>query len=583
MARNPYLLDFRDLVNQKFAEDSDTMSYGEWIRRNTTINRKPFTTKGYEFQDAILDDMSPSVAVIKPSQVGLTECSLRKFAAFVTRNNGTTGIFTLPDEEMFKRISQTRWSPMLKNDKVFNLSAEKPIRSIGLSQINDSFAYFTGMSEGDATSIAADVLFHDELDLSDQEMIALYQSRLQNSQHRITQSFSTPTFEGFGIHALFLASDQKYYQVKCNHCSHWSFPRWTPEFVHLHGLSSDVNDFKNISQSAYDQIDLTRSYVMCPRCHKRLDLGDPSKREWVAKYPGRKSRGYWISPFSTPRLGIDYILDQQVKYQRGDALRRFYNTVLGEPFQDDKARLSEVAIRAVMDNPGVPEMPAKTPVVVGIDVGATCTLVVITGSMAEPHVIEWRLVPEDMLITTLDELAETYNIVGGGIDRYPYTPLSNEIRDRFNGRIFPIEYSSSGADIQAAKDEFGKVSHMRGNRTAILDAVALNVRKKKITFSGFGQQDHIIVQHLRDMVRTENAAGVGQWVKLNGNDHFFHALGYGLFAYRILELPEHTRSRSKDEKFMLATAVVTSTAGNHSGSLLGFPGVRRGPISGSLL
>jgi hypothetical protein len=111
-----------------------------------------------------------------------------------------SGIFTLPNEKMFTRVYNTRLKPLIEQDDIFNPPMDgAPVRRRDTVQIRDSFGYITGCTEGDATSTPADFLMHDELDLSPEEMIALYQSRLQNSEMKVTQKFSTPTFVGFGI------------------------------------------------------------------------------------------------------------------------------------------------------------------------------------------------------------------------------------------------------------------------------------------------------------------------------------------------------------------------------------------------
>ena len=47
-------------------------------------------------------------------------------------------------------------------------------------------------------------------------------------------------------------------------------------------------------------------------------------------------------------------------------------------------------------------------------------------------------------------------------------------------------------------------------------------------------QEDIIIEHLRDMVRDEGEGDKQpEWRKLNGNDHFFHALSYAILAKRI--------------------------------------------------
>jgi hypothetical protein len=507
----------------------------EWVEKNTRLRKRPFSFAGYEFQRQIVDDMHPAMSVIKCSQIGLTEVQLRKFAGFLARNTAVSGIFTLPDDNMFKRVSQTRFGPMVASEPVFNLaSTEKPIRSMALYQINQSFGYFTGNKEGDATSINADLLFHDEVDLSDQEMLALFQSRLQGSDYRITQGFSTPTFEGFGIDAGYKASDQHEYMVRCTRCNHHNIPAFTPEFIAIPGLPGDLNDLSEIDHEIAARLDLGASHVRCEKCGARLNMADPALRAWVPRYPGRRGRGYRVTPFATPRLTVEYIVDQLLKYKQRDALRRWYNTVLGEPFNDSNARLSPADIAAVMESERKIE-DALWPVVIGIDVGITCHITMAHLGQSHPVVFEWRQVLADNLLDEVKTILKTYNVIGGCMDRNPYTPLANDIRDLSNGLIVPVEYAGApgAAAVTIVKDELDNLSHIRANRTTMIDTVAGAIRKRKTVFVGYGQHKNIIEQHLRDMVRIEKDEEHAVWQKLTGNDHFFHALAYTFFAMRV--------------------------------------------------
>lgn len=532
---NSYLNDFRSQLRNRFSEDSISMSMSDWVQRNTTYRKKPFSFEGYEFQRQILDDMHPNMAVIKCSQIGLTEIQLRKFAAFLTRNTGVSGIFSLPSDEMYKRVSQTRFGPLINSEKVFNLGGDRPIRSMSIYQINNSFGYFTGAKESDATSINSDLNFNDEVDLTDQEMLALFNSRLQGSSYRIKQGFSTPTYEGFGIDALFKASDQHEYLCRCTHCGHHNIPDFTPDFIVIPGLSSDLNDLSEIDANMLPHLDLDMSYVMCEHCHHPLDLRDPSLRSWVPRHPGRRSRGYRVSPFAVPHLPVPYIVEQLVEYRQKDAMRRFYNTVLGKPYNDSNARLTDADLQAVMRSPSSPpSLPSG--IMVGIDVGITCHVTMVhLDSVGNPVVFEWRQVLADNLANEVRSLLKTHEIVGGCMDRHPYTPLSNEIRELSDNRIIPVEYANTAnaPAITIANDELDNLSHIRANRTTMLDTVATAIRKRRISFIGYHGLDGVLLQHFKDMVRVEKEDLSASWQKLTGNDHFFHSLAQALFAMRV--------------------------------------------------
>lgn len=308
---NPHVQELLRLMRNRYDIDRDTMSYGDWICANTTLKTRKFSFSKYPMQKQIADDMSQMLSCMKISQVGLTEVQIRKMLAFLKRNYGTVGIFTFPDDDMRKRNSQQRIGPVIE-DKVFNLNndIEKPIRSIQLYQIGSSFLNVVGNKEGDATSTSADIMFQDEVDLSDQAMLALFNSRVQGSDWKIVQKFSTPTYTGFGIDAEYTLSDQKIYMVKCDSCNYWQHPLFTPEWVKIPGLSHDVNNLLEIDQNMIDSMnmDLLNAEVVCCKCGAPLDLGRAENRSWVAKYPSRKHHsGYRINPFTVSTLNVAYL------------------------------------------------------------------------------------------------------------------------------------------------------------------------------------------------------------------------------------------------------------------------------------
>lgn len=332
MAKNPYLNSFVEGLKSRYPIDGAQMSASEWIQANTKLAGKPFRFKDYEFQKQIVDDYHPDLCVKKPSQVGLTEVQVRKFLAFLARNRGTSGIFTFPSEKMFKSNSKTRIKPVVTQPafSMTTLDDEKPNRAMNLYEVNGSFAHIFGMTEGEATSTPADILFQDELDLSDQAMVALFKSRLQNSVWKITQKFSTPTFPLFGIDAEFNASDQMQYMVKCECCGHWQTPDFELSFVCLPGYDGDGN-IDEITTDQLERIQLDATYVKCEACSRPLNLHRPELREWVPKYPTRDARGYEVLPFSTWKLTPAYIIRQQQKYRQLETSRATSTPCVGRP------------------------------------------------------------------------------------------------------------------------------------------------------------------------------------------------------------------------------------------------------------
>lgn len=216
-------------------------------------------------------------------------------------------------------------------------------------------------------------------------------------------------------------------------------------------------------------------------------------------------------------------------YIKKGKIRRAYNTVLGEEYTEGDVRIDELAIKNCFKSRLVPDVSKDRPCYIGIDEGLVCHIVVYTEGAA----IEFIRTSYENLINKIKELDEKYNIIAGAIDRYPYTPLSNDIRDMTNGRIQPVVYGVG--KIAEPKSEADKtVSYYNCNRTMALDEVKSAITKGEIEFFGYLDQEDIIVEHLRDMVREEKEGEKQpEWRKLNGNDHFFHALSYAMLAKHI--------------------------------------------------
>ena len=126
-----------------------------------------------------------------------------------------------------------------------------------------------------------------------------------------------------------------------------------------------------------------------------------------------------------------------------------------------------------------------------------------------------------------------YPIVAGALDRHPYTPTAEAIRDATRTLIMPVEYRGT-VPVALVKDRTEFVTHAQGSRTPMIDAVAEAVRKKHTIFCGYEDERDLIVAHLQDMVREEEMDGKqAVWKKLTGKDHYFHALAFYQFAQRM--------------------------------------------------
>jgi hypothetical protein len=383
---------------------------------------------------------------------------------------------------------------------------------------------------------------NDEVDLSDQKMLALFSSRMQNSDMAIKQRFSTPTWVGYGIDASYAASDQREYMCRCQACNHWQLPLFDAKWVRIPGLELWTKAFYDLTDEMVVSLDLDRAKIVCERCDAPLDLDD-TKREWVAARPDRTgSRGYRVRPFSSGRITPGYILRQLTEYRRNDFIRGWHNTVLGEPYTDERSRLSEAAIRANMLGPGGEPPSDGSDILVGIDVGQMCHIVLGVPKEDGAAPFDFRQVRANDLEAVVGEIKERWNIVGGACDRHPYTPTADALRDLTNGGVMPLEYRGE-KEFHPIKNEAGEIVHWQANRTKMIDEVARLIRLRRLPMTGYAGVDTIILEHLRDMIREESPETPARWVKLNGNDHFFHALAFMVAGKRIASL-KHSFSKT---------------------------------------
>lgn len=526
-SNNPYI----QALAEKIAEQKSDSNIAEWVCNHTTLGGKPFSFKDHLYQIDLINDMHPNMCCKKLSQVGMTEIQIRKMLAFMMMNPGTRVIYTFPNLTLRDNNSKTRIRPLIDNDFSDKIGgSERQIRTNELIQLNSSFLYVASGSESDVTSTPGDMVLNDEIDLGDSDFYSLVNSRLQASSWKIKQSFSTPTFSGFGVSLEYQNSDQREYFIKCPHCGYWHVPLYDLDSVFIPNLPNYIQKLTDIREDLAVDLDLDNAYVMCSKCHKPLEMSDDSIREWVPKYPSRiHSRGYQIRPFSTHTLSVRYLVMTMADYIKKGKIRRGYNTVLGEEYSEGDIRIDEMAIRKCFQSRLPQQVSRDRECYIGIDMGIVCHITVVT----EGAVLEFIRTNWENLKNKIQELEEKYNIIAGAIDRYPYTPLSNEIRDMTNGRIQPVVYGSG--KVAEPKIEADKtVSYYNCNRTMALDEVKSLITNGEIGFFGYLDQEDIIVEHLRDMVREESdGEKQPEWRKLNGNDHFFHALGYAFLAKKI--------------------------------------------------
>lgn len=230
------------------------------------------------------------------------------------------------------------------------------------------------------------------------------------------------------------------------------------------------------------------------------------------------------------------------------AISKFANTALGEPHTDGSNQLIDSVVRRVLGSPQRPEIGSQVPVAIGIDVGRVChlTLGPLVGDQVHPVLME--IVPAEGdhgIVARVKELKERYNIVCGAMDRYPYTPTTNEVFAVSGGKIVPTAYHV-GRLVDLVYDEFGQINYAKVNRTQVIDNVVRRIQREAYKIEGYGDMAEIVIQHLCGMVRIEIEEDQPRWEKLpHGADHFLHSLALMSISPRIMDV---VRLKDQDQE-----------------------------------
>lgn len=528
--------EFLTRLQTRIVESRTRQNTTDWVCQNTTLAQGvPFSFKNHKFQYDICNDSHPTIYVKKLSQVGLSEIAIRRTMAFMSNHNGTKVLYAFPDLTMKKKQTQTRILPLFNRDFPAK-KGEICVRNTDVIQLNDSYMFICGNSEGDATSLSVDSLYLDEYDLSDPQFLSLVNSRIQHSQYKHRFGLSTPTFDQYGIDKDYRTSDQREYFVRCPHCNHWQIPLYTRDNVYIPNLPDTVDSLTyDITPEIAVCLDLDNAYVKCSKCHKPLDLGDDADREWVATYPDRINvRGYMVRPFSSNLLSIKYLVNTMADYIKRGEIRRGVNTVLGESYSDNSTRLEVKDILACMCDERPIDVDKNKPCFFGCDVGVSCSITISTG---DADFVHFETVQFDRLIERFKELDAMYNIVAGCIDRAPQIILSNTLRDISGGRIMPVVYHD-GRTIEPHTEIDGSVDYYKVNRTNALDYVRDLINTHKMRMFGYRDYKETILTHLRQMWRDDGLEtdAMPRWRKLTSEDHFFHSFGYNLVSRKMLDV-----------------------------------------------
>lgn len=530
-----HLLRLKQATYSKYSLDT----IPEWIAENTYLNGRRFSFKNHEYQLAILRDPSPQKVIRKCSQVGLSEITARWALAMCNIVPGFTTLMTLMTAHYASQFMRTRVDPIIQESPKLRENLHADMDNADMKRfLNNSFLYLKGsQSSNAALSIPVDALLHDELNASAPEIISTYQSRLTHSPWKLKTWLSTPTLPGLGIDVEFNKSRRHFEHLKCSHCGFWFLPDYHAH-VRIPGFLGNLEDIsKNSIPENYND-----AYVECPSCGGRPDFSI-EHREWVCENPEDThlvAAGYHVSPFCAPAyITPGYLVQASTQYSKRTL---FLNQNLGLPAEDKESTLTlEDLLPCLVDRHEI----VGCSHVMGVDLGNVCHIVILAvDAIGRCTEVYSEKCPVTRIVERRKELAQMYRCRITLMDSLPMaeTVYRAQLDDpNVYGAVFTnlktLETHTVKMRDQDWDEAVVNLRQVNLNRNRAMDAMLDFFRTRQ--YQRFhNDHDQEWLTHLQSMKRVKEFTPEGEmqyvWRKTTGEDHWFFATLYALFAARII-------------------------------------------------
>lgn len=467
----------------------------------------------------VYDDLSPHQVILKPPQIGATVMNVLK-TFYVTKKKNRQAIYTLPTADDIQDMVGGSFNRIIAQNPIL-LDWVKDKDTIEQKAIGDSMIFFRGTwTKRAAMMIPAGLLIHDELDASDQETVAQYQTRLQAQEDGgWTWVFSHPSLVGHGVDLYWQQSDKKEWYVVCPHCAHEQTLTWP------------------------DNIDIEKKVYVCTACKE--ELPDESRINgrwknqdgvpWNLKIAGDyKYSGWHVSQLMLYNKSAKDIIDSYNDPTHDK--QYFHNYVLGLPYIGSEDRIDpSVVLRNCEDR--VNDQTDR--VVIGADTGHGIHYVLMNkqGVFHYEHAtLAQYKDPYDRIEEHLKRFHRSIAVFDQGGDLIGVRKL----QAKYPGRVFLCFYRKDRKSVEpitwGTNEEYGKVIVDRNRLITLLveqlrdtGRIVLNGTPEEwATFaSHFGNiyREQVKVKETKDKDNKELYGPEYVW-KRNGHDHGVHALVY---------------------------------------------------------
>lgn len=458
---------------------------------------------------------------------------------------GLQVFYVLPKYESRKAFVQNRVDRCVANVPMYKKKmAGGSFSNEVLKNFGDGVIKYVGSNvRSDFREFPADVMFVDELDDCTSDNVIYGTDRMRNSAFRFERYLGNPSLPKYGIHAKFLASTQREWNVPCNQCGEFVEASWFDTVVEeLLDADGVVYDYK-LRDEAWE-LGCGRDIAMvCPHCGGELDRYSQNGR-WVPGVPDAESEGFHISLLCSPVNEITDLwgtfreaIDDQTK------LEHFYTSVLGVPFESVGTRVTAEMLRRITgDYHFVGDV--YTGHIEGDECEGPCTMGVDVGGMFDVRIsqlVNGRrkavFIGKVRTLSELFDLADRYNVEIAVMDILPETRIAEEFRDGANCDVWLCDYGGEGTKQGWRRD--GRSRRMTCDRTTVMDSAVASMKKRKVILPTNwdtivrGEFKEEMIKPVRKLETESNGRAKFKWSKCK--DHARHADVYDYLAARLME------------------------------------------------
>lgn len=479
-----------------------------------------FSLRGRPYLCDLVNYPKRILNIKKGTQIGVTTTKyIEAVHGCLYRKYDQNIMYMMPTVKSVESLAKTSFDPIfnynrwLKRHIGTNSASQKEINGRSIIFVGAQPQKIGGTTKDSANlrSIPCDVIKRDELDLMDMDMVEKSKERLNNSRFRLEENYGSPTFPGYGIDKLYTDSDQHKWQIECKSCGRYTAlcDSWKKCIIKIGG----------------------KWIRACKHCHKEIFVHDGG---WQPDYKDRREGGIWLDGWLSPMADLEgYMLRYQSA--EGVALSEFLRSIVGEAASEKEMQLSEENVLDRCDPTYSCQVYSSQETIMGIDVGKTLHCVVGNKTGRKTYeLLQLERIPLEEGFDGALDIVQKMKVKNCVVDSQPDMHAARTFQKtarKMGCRVNLCQYSETMPGEPKWTDE----GIVKVNRNEWCDKVNSIFTSKQISLP---RQSEEVFEYATEMTKTaktiidhpETGVPKAKWIKLSGDDHYYHATLYFLLA-----------------------------------------------------